>query len=357
MDTTDRRTRPLIFVAGFAAAIVLTGGGAAAYAANGGSLLIGRSNFGSATTTLSNSGGTALKLNSKSGTAPLAVNRTTKVTNLNADFLDGRSDASYALSSGQTGVIDVGAEWVDTDEDLVNDAASRDRGVPSGIEAHRRWGRQLHGRRDLLQRARRPRRLVRRCGSRPRGQRPGRPRRVRRLLQPAGSRPRCHDGQPPQVLLRRRRLPPSGSRGCSPRGSPSHAACCSTPPNGSRSRAKAIRALSRKRVSAPQAVQSSPWAPGSGSDDAFMRRFRRGCHAEKVGNQQSAVESDRTSPSQGTVKAPLLTSTPGPVKTIRAPFALSITIPLSVTEIKAPNAPTTWMPPSDDGGISAALFQ
>ncbi len=121
MDTTDRRTRPLIFVAGFAAAIVLTGGGAAAYAANGGSLLIGRSNFGSATTTLSNSGGTALKLNSKSGTAPLAVNRTTKVTNLNADFLDGRSDASYALSSGQTGVIDVGAEWVDTDEDLVND--------------------------------------------------------------------------------------------------------------------------------------------------------------------------------------------------------------------------------------------
>jgi hypothetical protein len=117
-----RRMRPLTFIAGFAAAIVITGGGAAAYAANGGSLLIGRSNYGSATTTLSNSGGTALKLNSKSGTAPLAVNRTTKVTNLNADFLDGRSDASYALVGGQTGVILVEAEWIDTDEDLVNDA-------------------------------------------------------------------------------------------------------------------------------------------------------------------------------------------------------------------------------------------
>ena len=119
--TRVRRTRPLTFIAGFAAAIVFTGGGAAAYAANGGSLRIGRSNFGSATTTLSNSAGTALKLNSKSGTAPLAVNRTTKVTNLNADFLDGRSDASYALASGQTGVILVEAEWIDTDEDLVDD--------------------------------------------------------------------------------------------------------------------------------------------------------------------------------------------------------------------------------------------
>ena len=122
MNSRLRRTRPLPFIAGFAAAIVLTGGGAAAYAANGKSLLIGRSNFGSATTTLSNSGGTALKLNAKSGTAPLAVNRTTKVTNLNADLLDGRSDASYALAGGQTGVIYAEAEWIDTDEDLVNDA-------------------------------------------------------------------------------------------------------------------------------------------------------------------------------------------------------------------------------------------
>jgi hypothetical protein len=134
MNTTERRTRPLIFIAGFAAAIVLTGGGAAAYAANGGSLLIGRSNYGSATTTLSNSGGTALKLNAKSGTAPLAVNRTTKVTNLNADLLDGRSDASYALSGGQTGVILAEAEWIDLDEDLVNDALLAVAVCPDGTK-------------------------------------------------------------------------------------------------------------------------------------------------------------------------------------------------------------------------------
>jgi hypothetical protein len=132
--TRLRRTRPLTFIAGFAAAIVLTGGGAAAYAANGGPLLIGRSNSGSATTTLSNSGGTALKLNSKSGTAPLAVNRSTKVTNLNADYLDGRSDASYALAGGQTGVIFSEAEWVDLDEDLVNDALLAVAVCPAGTK-------------------------------------------------------------------------------------------------------------------------------------------------------------------------------------------------------------------------------
>jgi len=127
--------RPLSFIAGFAVAIVLTGGGAAAYAANGGSLLIGRSNFGSAATTLSNSAGTALKLNSKSGTAPLAVNRTTKVTNLNADLLDGRSDASYALTGGQTGVIWADGEWIDVDETTPgNDALLAVAECPAGTK-------------------------------------------------------------------------------------------------------------------------------------------------------------------------------------------------------------------------------
>ena len=130
-----RTMRPLTFIAGFATAIVLTGGGAAAYAANGGSLLIGRSNFGSATTTLSNSGGIALRLNSKSGTAPLAVNRPTKVTNLNADLLDGRSDASYALAGGQTGVIWADGEWIDVDETTPgNDALLAVAECPAGTK-------------------------------------------------------------------------------------------------------------------------------------------------------------------------------------------------------------------------------
>jgi hypothetical protein len=134
VTSRPRKLRPFAFLAGFAAAIVLTGGGAAAYAANGGSLLIGRSNVGSATTTLTNSGGTALKLNAKSGTAPLAVNRTNKVTNLNADFLDGRSDASYALTAGQTGVIYVEAEWIDIDDDLINDALLAIAACPPGTK-------------------------------------------------------------------------------------------------------------------------------------------------------------------------------------------------------------------------------
>jgi hypothetical protein len=130
-----RKVRPFAFIAGFAAAIVLTGGGAAAYAANGGSLLIGRSNVGSATTTLSNSGGTALKLNAKSGTAPLAVNRTNKVVNLNADFLDGRSDASYALAGGKTGVILAHGEWIDVDETTPgNDALLAVADCPVGTQ-------------------------------------------------------------------------------------------------------------------------------------------------------------------------------------------------------------------------------
>src|SRR5215210_9247908 len=88
MDTTDRRTRPLIFIAGFLAALVLTGGGAAAYAANGGSLLIGRSNSATATTTLTNTRGIPLKLVAKPGSAPLTVNSTTTVPYFSADRLD-----------------------------------------------------------------------------------------------------------------------------------------------------------------------------------------------------------------------------------------------------------------------------
>ncbi len=56
------------------------------------------------------------------------------MTNLNADFLDGRSDASYALSSGQTGVILAVAEWEDVDGDLVNDALLAIAVCPDGTK-------------------------------------------------------------------------------------------------------------------------------------------------------------------------------------------------------------------------------
>jgi hypothetical protein len=106
-----------MFVLG--AVTVLTLGGTAAYAANGGSLLIGRSNSGSALTTLSNSTGSALRLNSKSGTPSLSVNRNSRVANLNADFLDNLSSASFALSGVHTGII-IGSE---SDADGFSDTA------------------------------------------------------------------------------------------------------------------------------------------------------------------------------------------------------------------------------------------
>jgi hypothetical protein len=108
-----RKLRPLGFIAGFVAAIVLTGGGVAAYAANGGSLLIGRSNTGTAATTLTNTRGTPLSLRAKSSSyAPLAVNSSKVVTNLNADKLDGLHATSFAYAaSAHTGNIFGTSDW------------------------------------------------------------------------------------------------------------------------------------------------------------------------------------------------------------------------------------------------------
>jgi hypothetical protein len=122
------------FVAGVVATLVLTGGGVAAYAANGGTIRIGQANSGTRVTTLSNSAGTALKLNSKAGTAPLAVNRTNKVTNLNADMVDGITEGSLARAAGQTGVISAQAEFIDTDEDAVDDALIAIADCPAGTK-------------------------------------------------------------------------------------------------------------------------------------------------------------------------------------------------------------------------------
>jgi hypothetical protein len=92
-----------VFIAGAITALTL--GGGTAYAANGGSFLLGRSNGATATTTLANSAGTPLSLKARVGTAPLAVNSTKTVTNLNADLLDGVNGASMALTSGRTGIV------------------------------------------------------------------------------------------------------------------------------------------------------------------------------------------------------------------------------------------------------------
>jgi hypothetical protein len=76
-----------------------------ANAANGGAWLLGKSNYESVKTTVTNNYGTALSLNSKSGYAPFTVNRTTKVTNLNADLLDGVTASSFARTTAKTGIV------------------------------------------------------------------------------------------------------------------------------------------------------------------------------------------------------------------------------------------------------------
>lgn len=99
------------FAAGTVAALVL--GSGTAYAATGGNFLLGKSNSAGATTTLTNANGTALSLNSKSGTAPLKVNRNVRVTNLNADLLDGLNSSSFAKASGKVGTIEDASFYVD----------------------------------------------------------------------------------------------------------------------------------------------------------------------------------------------------------------------------------------------------
>lgn len=89
------------FAAGAVAVLVL--GSGTAYAATGGKFILGKSNYAGATSSLSNKNGTALALNSKSGTAPLKVNRTVKVANLNSDLLDGLDSSSLARSGMRTG--------------------------------------------------------------------------------------------------------------------------------------------------------------------------------------------------------------------------------------------------------------
>ena len=69
--------------------------GGTAVAATGGTFILGKSNYATTTTNLSNSAGPALALYPKAGTAPIVTNSAIKVTNLNADRLDGYDQASF----------------------------------------------------------------------------------------------------------------------------------------------------------------------------------------------------------------------------------------------------------------------
>ena len=88
--------RPLLTVTVLASLVVL-GVNGVAVAATGHNLLLGGFNYANQPTRLTNTGtGPALRLNVKAGQAPLSVNRTTKVSNLNADLLDGVHSSALA---------------------------------------------------------------------------------------------------------------------------------------------------------------------------------------------------------------------------------------------------------------------
>jgi hypothetical protein len=92
--------RATVFLVGLAVILALVLGVAStAFGSNGQAFLLGRSNVATTVSTLINQGpGPALSLQVAPGSPqspPLAVNSSTKVTNLNADQLDGKSDTDF----------------------------------------------------------------------------------------------------------------------------------------------------------------------------------------------------------------------------------------------------------------------
>jgi hypothetical protein len=81
---------------------VVLGAASTALAADGDFFKIGRNNKASSVSTLTKSGtGPALSLNVGSGGPPLAVNSNARVTNLNADQLDGAEASSFLPANGK----------------------------------------------------------------------------------------------------------------------------------------------------------------------------------------------------------------------------------------------------------------
>lgn len=83
-----------------ALALVIGGAGGAA-AANGAPFLLGKANRETTTAALSDSGGTPLSLSAPAGKAPLKVNRSKLVKNLNAQYLSGFAAGRLIVAGGE----------------------------------------------------------------------------------------------------------------------------------------------------------------------------------------------------------------------------------------------------------------
>lgn len=88
---------------------LVVGGAGFADAATGGNFILGEANHESSTARLTNSRGTPLKLSAPANVAPLAVNRTAMVANLNANYLGGLSAVDLQPTGGD-GFISPGTD-------------------------------------------------------------------------------------------------------------------------------------------------------------------------------------------------------------------------------------------------------
>lgn len=80
---------------------LLIGGAGFADAATGGTFILGSANKETSTSSVADSKGTPLALAAPAGKAPLAVNRTVMVKNLNAEYLSGLTATGLAETGGE----------------------------------------------------------------------------------------------------------------------------------------------------------------------------------------------------------------------------------------------------------------
>jgi hypothetical protein len=102
-----RRVSPATAISIVALFVALSG---TAYAATGGTFILGKANSATSVSSLTNTGGTALRLSSKTGTAPLTVNSSKQVPNLNASLLGGQSASAFFQVDTAGGALGTGTK-------------------------------------------------------------------------------------------------------------------------------------------------------------------------------------------------------------------------------------------------------
>jgi len=106
---------------------LVIGGAGIADAATGGNFILGKANYESSKASLSNAKGTPLALSAPPGTAPLAVNRSAMVRNLNANYVGGLP-ATALKATGGDGIGRIAIALGGTQKEVVSTGA-----LPAGV--------------------------------------------------------------------------------------------------------------------------------------------------------------------------------------------------------------------------------